>query len=388
MSPKCRSAKNIASSPRLKTSTAPPKIVHVNMSEVTKLGRTYIRGKAIQDDLRSIVIDQIVEMGGDTATGFFQGSYNAVASKLKLSVETIKKIWRTFCESGDVKRPKSCASGVKHLKPEDLQFIKFLKMDKPSMTSGELLNEVTEHCFIPGGISKETLNRAVRNYMDDGKWSWKRMIRPAAEKFTQQNIEYCQAFLDYISTVDPYRLKFFDESGIKLPDVANPNYGHSRVGTPCVEIFRNMQTPNITLNLLCGADGIMYANTLRGASDTLKFLEFFTEASQNFQPAGRPILEYGDHIILDNCAIHHFEGGQILGEWLDEIGCTLVYLPTYSPEFNPAELVFNKLKRMMKRLEYRILLRDNLHVAVYEVLKQISSANMRGFFRYTGYINI
>ena len=65
-----------------------------------------------------------------------------------------------------------------------------------------------------------------------------------------------------------------------------------------------------------------------------------------------------------------------------------MYLPTYSPEFNPAELVFNKLKRMMKRLEYRILLRDNLHVAVYEVLKKISSSDMRSFFRYTGYINV
>ena len=64
-------------------------------------------------------------------------------------------------------------------------------MDRPSMTSGKLLNEVSEHCFIPHGISKQTLNRAVRNYMNDGKWSWKRMITPAAEKFTQQNIEYC-----------------------------------------------------------------------------------------------------------------------------------------------------------------------------------------------------
>ena len=88
------------------------------------------------------------------------------------------------------------------------------------------------------------------------------MIRPAAEKFTKQNIEYCQAFLDYISIVDPRELKFFDESGLKLPDVANPNYGHSRIGTPGVEIFRNMQTPNITLNLLCEADGLMYANTV------------------------------------------------------------------------------------------------------------------------------
>ena len=68
-----------------------------------------------------------------------------------------------------------------------------------------------------------------------------------------------------------------------------------------------MQTPNITLNLLCGTDGIMYANTASGASGTLTFLKFFTEASQNFQPDGRPILEYGDHIILDNCAIHHLK---------------------------------------------------------------------------------
>ena len=61
------------------------------------------------------------------------------------------------------------------------------------------------------------------------------MIRPAAEKFTQQNIEFIQAFLDYMSTVDPRELKFFDESGLKLPDVANPNYGHSRIGTHCVK---------------------------------------------------------------------------------------------------------------------------------------------------------
>lgn len=358
------------------------------MSEVNKFGRSYNRGKSVQDDLRSLVIDEIVERGGDTATGFFNGSYRAVGSKLKLSSKPVQKIWKKFCSSGLVKRTKTCASGVKSLKQEDVEFIKFLKTDKASMTSGELLKEVTEHCFIPGRISKETINRAVRNYMDNGKWSWKRMVRPSAEKFTQQNIEYCQEFVDYISTVDPYKLKFFDESGFKLPDVGNPNYGHSLVGTPCVEIFRNMQTPNITLNLLSGAEGIMYANTVNGASNTVKFLEFFAEASMNFQPDGRPILEYGDHVILDNCAIHHFEAGQILGEWLDDIGCTLVYLPTYSPEFNPTEFVFNKLKTILKRLDYRTLLKDNLHVAVFEGLKQITAADMRGFYRYTGYIDI
>ena len=67
---------------------------------------------------------------------------------------------------------------------------------------------------------------------------------------------------------------------------------------------------------------------------------------------------------MDNAPIDHNRAGGPLGEWLDDIGCTLVYLPTYSPKFNPAELVFSKLKTILKRFEFRELLRDDLHVAV------------------------
>ena len=355
--------------------------------EVSGKGRTYFRGKPLDNNFRSLIIDEIVEMGGDIITGYFPGDLETVASKFKITKKAVKKIWETFCSTGEHVRPKVNASGVKHLQQDHIEFIELLKSDKPSLTSGELLNEVNQYCFIQGGTSKEALNRVVRTSMHEGKWTRKRMVRPAAEKFTQQNIDYCQDFLDYISTVDPYKLKFFDESGNKLPDVGNPKYGHSLVGTPCVEILRNAQTPNISLNLLCGADKLMYANTVDGATNTLKFLEFFNEASHNFQPDGRPVLEYGDHIVLDNCATHHYLGGQVLGEWLDNIGCTLIYLPTYSPEFNPIELVFNKLKTVLKRIEYRELLRDNLHVAVYEGLKKITSNDMREFYRTTGYIH-
>ena len=203
--------------------------------------------------------------------------------------------------------------------------------------------------------------------------------RPATEKFTDNNIAYCQACIDYISTVDLYCLKFFDETGLKLPNVANPRYGHSLVGERCVEI---------SCNLMCGLENIMYANTVGGATDTIRFLQFFHEASQNIQADGRPILEYGDHIIMDNCATHRFVGGEILGECLDEIGCILVYLPTYSPELNPIELVFNKLKTILHCVDYQDLLRDNLHVAAYEALKQITASDMRGFYKHVDYSNL
>ena len=178
------------------------------------------------------------------------------------------------------------------------------------------------------------------------------MTRPTAEKFTDDNVAYCQAFVVYISTVDPYRLKYFDETGLKLPGVVNPHYGHSLIEERRVKISCNTQSPNITLNLLCGLENILYANTIRGATDTMGFLQFFSKASQNFQPDGRSILEYGDHIIMDNCPTHRFLGGEILAEWLDDIGCVLVYLPTYAPELNPIELAFNKLKTVLHRVDY------------------------------------
>ena len=55
-------------------------------------------------------------------------------------------------------------------------------------------------------------------------------------------------------------------------DAASPCYGHSLKGQHCVEVMRRMESPNITLNLLCGADGITYANTVDGASNMFTFL--------------------------------------------------------------------------------------------------------------------
>ena len=178
---------------------------------------------------------------------------------------------------------------------------------------------------------RTVIGRAVRDRLPEEKMTWKKMTRPAGKKFTPDNIAYCQSYVNFMGRLRPFRVKFFDEAGFKLPDCVNPKYGHSVKGQPCIEIMRNTQTPNVTLNLLCGLNGVMYANTLNGASNTLEFLNFFHEASQFTQPDGNPSLEYGDIIVVDNVALHRFDGGQALAEWLDSFGVTLVYLPVYSP---------------------------------------------------------
>ena len=135
-------------------------------------------------------------------------------------------------------------------------------------------------------------------------------------------------FLITYPPADPYKIKCFDEAGLKMPHVANPNYGHSAV------VKRYIDAPNVTLQVLAGVEGLLCANTVDGATTARDFLEFFGEASNNFLPNGQPVLRYGGHILLDN----HARGI-----------CFGMVAPTNSPEFTPIELAFNKMKTAAKQ---------------------------------------
>ena len=320
-----------------------------------KTGRKYIPGKALSKDIRSGIIDAIVQTGGDYTSGFFVGNYSDVARKLSVSRQTVKNVWQKFVDSGEIgPRDKKGPQNPPHLTGTELELIEFLKQDTPSMPLSKIYDVVNTYCDVIGGTSKAAISRAVRKRMSCGPMTWTRTSYRPINKFSPENVDYsCQDFLNYMSTVDPYKIKCFNEAGFKMPDVTNPHYGHSVVGEPCIEVQRYMDTPNVTLQVLAGMEGILYANTVDGATTTLDFLEFFGEASNNFLPNGEPVLRYGDHILLDNHATHHNEGGYALGWWMDQHGIEVVYLPTYSPEFNPVELAFNKMKTVAKQENIR-----------------------------------
>lgn len=74
-----------------------------------------------------------------------------------------------------------------------------------------------------------------------------------------------------------------------------------------------MSTANHTLNLLCGIDGVKYANVIAGACNAMEFLRFFQETFETVDPVTqRPVLEVGDIIVIDNFAAHHGEAERAL----------------------------------------------------------------------------
>ena len=153
-----------------------------------------------------------------------------------------------------------------------------------------------------------------------------------------------------------------------------------------MEVMKKAESPNTTLNMLVSLDGPEYYNLIDGATNTLQFLQFFEEAGNcvNLQTE-RPCLQVGDIIVMDNLSAHHYEGGEILEVWLEEMGIELIYLPTYSPDLNPIELCFNKVKALLNG-EFRELTHTNTKLAVMEAVERITTEDMAGFYEGTSYL--
>ena len=354
------------------------------MWKINKKGRSYLSGKALSlIDMRSSVIDKIVQRGGDTASGFFPGKYIDVAiNELSLHCSTVSKIWNQFCEKKSLSPLKTSGGKRSSLSDGDLQLIEVLKRHKPTTTYSEIENILLEVGDLPtGGTSKTSLSNAVRGRLPSTEnFTYKKIMHVALERFTIQNMAYTEIFIDYLHSKDPYTLKYFDECSVKLPTCGKRYYGHAPRGERAVEITRYCESSNTTVNLMCSITGVTYMNTVDGPSNTLEFLRFFQEAYTSMN------LEAGDTIVMDNCPIHHHEGGRILGEFLYDLGIELVYMPAYSPDFNPAEYVFGKLKCLLK-YKFWDLTNLDLKSSLFTAVNFITPRDMHGFYRITGYLD-
>ena len=93
-----------------------------------------------------------------------------------------------------------------------------------------------------------------------------------------------------------------------------------------------------------------------------------------------PALRSGHVVVVDNLAAHH---GARVRELVEAAGAELVFLPAYSPDLDPIEEAFSKVKASLRRAEARS--RDALVEAVGEALRAVSARGARGWFAHCGY---
>ena len=90
-----------------------------------------------------------------------------------------------------------------------------------------------------------------------------------------------------------------------------------------------------------------------------------------------PSLQKGQTVIMDNLSSHKIK--EIRG-LIEEVGCSLIYLPPYSPDFNPIEMLFSKLKAYMRGKAERV--REKLIETLGGAISRVTVSDIMGWFKH------
>jgi transposase len=171
--------------------------------------------------------------------------------------------------------------------------------------------------------------------------------------------------------LDPERLIFIDESGLSTK-MARLR-GWAPKGERCRAAIPHGHWKTITFVGGLTLGGFVAPMLLDGPMDGEYFLAWI---EQMLVPALRP----GDIVIMDNLPAHKVTG---VREAIEAKGAELLYLPPYSPDFNPIENAFAKLKAHVRKAAARTL--DALEAAAAQALRTFQPNECANFFAHAGY---
>lgn len=174
-----------------------------------------------------------------------------------------------------------------------------------------------------------------------------------------------------VADVDPARLIFVDETGTNLS--LTRRYGRAKRGQRVVGMVPRNHGPNVTVIAAMDQAGLLGEMTLTGALDGVAFELYVTRILL-------PQVWPGDVVIWDNLSVHKRRQARL---WIEAAGAQVLFLPPYSPDFNPIELAFNTLKTRLRGAGART--RDDLEAAITAALGAITSRDAAAWFAHCGY---
>jgi transposase len=172
----------------------------------------------------------------------------------------------------------------------------------------------------------------------------------------------------------PERLVFIDETSVKT------NLTRLRGRSMCGKRLTGSAPFGKwgTQTLIAGLtqDGLVAPWVIKGAMDGEAFAAYV-------QKVLVPELQPGTCVILDNLSTHH---NTEAGKAIRDAGCWFLFLPPYSPDLNPIEQAFSKLKAHLRRIGARSF--SQLFTTIGEICEMFSQQECWNFLRAAGYVSI
>jgi len=171
--------------------------------------------------------------------------------------------------------------------------------------------------------------------------------------------------------VEHERLIFVEEMGTNTS--LSPIYGWSKKGERAHCSVPRNRGKNTTVLSSMSVEGMGPSLAVEGATSALVFEAYVERVLA-------PTLRKGQVVVLDNLSAHK---GERVKQLIEGRGCELLYLPPYSPDLNPIEEAFSKIKGLVRKAQART--REALVEAISKALCAITSGDTRGFLEHCGY---
>jgi len=245
---------------------------------------------------------------------------------------------------------------------------------RPDLYLDELALDLTETLGVTPALS--TIHRTIKHL----GFTTKKLSKVAQERCEVRRRD----FLFKIGDETPDRLVFTDESAVNLL-TAYRSKGRAQKGERAHKTTYFQRGDRYSVLPAMTMDGVLYLHVIRGSFSGESFLAYVAGLVKLMNPYPEP----RSVLVMDNCAIHHVEG---VAELCEERGVKLIYLPPYSPDFNPIEECFSYMKSVLRRHDeaFRAVLATKNQTAISlflsDTLATVTPEHAHGWFRHSNYL--
>ena len=199
----------------------------------------------------------------------------------------------------------------------------------------------------------------------------KKKSQRAAEQDRPELKAQREDWREEFAEIDPARLVFLDESGATT--TMTRRHGRAPSGVRVDGAVPHGYWKIITITAAIRISGVGACLTFDGATNTACFETYVEKCLV-------PTLKPGDIVIMDNLSSHKTAE---VARLIRSVGAEVRYLPPYSPDLNPIELMFSKLKTFLRKVAKRTV--NGLIEAIGDGLRTVTPKDIHGWFHHDGY---
>jgi transposase len=192
----------------------------------------------------------------------------------------------------------------------------------------------------------------------------------AAEQHREDVTEERNHWQELQKTLDIEKVVFIDETWTKTN--MTPSHGRAERGKRVIEHVPHGHWKTTTFVGALRHDGLTAPMVLDGAINGNYFLAYVEQVLL-------PTLHEGDIVVMDNLSSHQVTG---VSEAIQSVEARVLYLPPYSPDFNPIEMVFSKLKTWVRK--WKLRKGDELWHKLGELCDDFTPEQCKNYFKHAG----